>query len=128
MRPTDCLVPQTELSAWKVAVSTPKIYALHENPEWFPPFADAFAAEGVEYVEWVLTDGVLDLDEAPPEGIFWSRISASSHTRDHGLTKDYSRAVLSWLEASGRRTVNGRCAPPGSTRPAPWPPSGVSRC
>jgi hypothetical protein len=89
-------------------VSTPKIYALHENPEWFPPFAEAFAAEGVEYVEWVLTDGVLDLDDAPPEGIFWSRISASSHTRDHGLTKDYSRAVLSWLEASGRRTVNGR--------------------
>ena len=89
-------------------MSTPKIYALHENPEWFPPFAEAFAAEGLEYVEWVLTDGVLDLDEAPPEGIFWSRISASSHTRDHGLTKDYSRAVLSWLEASGRRTVNGR--------------------
>lgn len=84
------------------------IYALHENPEWFPPFAKAFADRGVEVVEWVLTDGVLDLDSAPPEGIFWSRISASSHTRGHTLSKDYTRAVLSWLEAHGRRTVNGR--------------------
>ncbi|MBD8061083.1 ATP-grasp domain-containing protein [Oceanitalea stevensii] len=84
------------------------IYALHENPEWFPPFAKAFADRGIEVVEWVLTDGVLDLDSAPPEGIFWSRISASSHTRGHTLSKDYTRAVLSWLEAHGRRTVNGR--------------------
>ena len=88
--------------------STPRIYALHENPEWFPPFARAFEAEGVEVEEWLLTDGVLDLDSVPPEGIFWSRISASAHTRDHGLSKDYARAVLSWLEAHGRRTVNGR--------------------
>ncbi|MHA7154216.1 ATP-grasp domain-containing protein [Arthrobacter sp. TMN-50] len=85
-----------------------KIYALHENPEWFPPFAEAFEAEGVDVEEWLLTDGILDLDREPPEGIFWSRISASSHTRGHGLSKDYARAVLSWLEAHGRRTVNGR--------------------
>jgi hypothetical protein len=84
------------------------IYALHENPEWFPPFAAAFAAEGVAVEEWLLTDGVLDLGSTPPEGVFWSRISASSHTRGNHLSKDYSRAVLSWLESHGRRTVNGR--------------------
>ncbi|GAA4415014.1 glutathione synthase [Georgenia halophila] len=88
--------------------STPKIYALHENPEWFPPFAEAFATEGLPMEEWLLTEGTIDLDSAPPEGIFWSRISASAHTRDHGLSKDYTRAVLSWLEAHGRRVVNGR--------------------
>ncbi|MDN3903419.1 alpha-L-glutamate ligase [Arthrobacter sp. YD2] len=89
-------------------MSTPTVYALHENPEWFPPFARAFEAEGIHVEEWLLTDGVLDLDAVPPEGIFWSRISASAHTRDHGLSKDYARSVLSWLEAHGRRTVNGR--------------------
>lgn len=89
-------------------MSRPTIHALHENPEWFPPFATAFAARGIEVVEWVLTDGVLDLDATPPPGVFWSRISASSHTRGHTLSKDYTRAVLSWLEAHGRRTVNGR--------------------
>jgi hypothetical protein len=89
-------------------MSAPKIYALHENPEWFPPFAEAFAAEGVEVEEWLLTEGTIDLGSAPPDGVFWSRISASAHTRDHGLSKDYTRAVLSWLESHGRRTVNGR--------------------
>jgi len=84
------------------------VYAPHENPGWFPPFARAFEAEGAEVIEWLLTDGVLDLDSVPPEGIFWSRISASAHTRDHGRFKDYARCVHSWLEAHGRRTVNGR--------------------
>ena len=86
----------------------PVVYAIHENPEWFGPFRAAFEAEGVPYVEWLLVDGVLDLDEVPPEGVFWSRISASSHTRGHDLTKEYTRSVLNWLEAHGRRTVNGR--------------------
>ena len=91
-----------------MASAAPRIFALHENPEWFPPFARAFEAEGLQVEEWLLTDGVLDLDSVPPEGIFWSRISASAHTREHGLSKDYARAVLAWLEAHGRRTVNGR--------------------
>ena len=88
--------------------TTPMVYAIHENPEWFGPFRAAFEAEGVPFTEWLLVDGVLDLDSVPPEGVFWSRISASSHTRGHDLTKEYTRSVLNWLEAHGRRTVNGR--------------------
>ena len=88
--------------------TAPAVYALHENPDWFGPFREAFEAEGVPLVEWLLVDGVLDLDVAPPEGVFWSRISASSHTRGHTRSKDYARSVLSWLESHGRRTVNGR--------------------
>jgi hypothetical protein len=90
-------------------VSTaPAVYALHENPDWFGPFREAFEAEGVPLVEWLLVDGELDLDAAPPQGVFWSRISASSHTRGHAHSKDFARSVLSWLESHGRRTVNGR--------------------
>jgi glutathione synthase/RimK-type ligase-like ATP-grasp enzyme len=85
-----------------------KVHVLHENPEWYPPFAAAFAAEGVEHEQWLLGEGTLDLDAAPPPGVFWSRMSASSHTRGHGWAKDHTRAVLSWLEAAGRRVVNGR--------------------
>jgi hypothetical protein len=84
------------------------VYAIHENPDWFPPFASAFTQAGLDYEEWLLIEGALDLDSAPPEGVFWSRFSASSHTRDHVLSKDYTRAVLDWLEAHGRRVVNGR--------------------
>ncbi len=81
---------------------------LHENPEWFPPFAAALAEESVPYEEWLLDEGVLDLDAEPPPGVFWSRMSASSHTRGHPRAKDHTRAVLSWLETHGRRVVNGR--------------------
>jgi hypothetical protein len=85
-----------------------KVFVLHENPDWYPPFAAAFDAEGVAHEQWLLGEGSLDLDAAPPPGVFWSRMSASSHTRGHGLAKDHTRAVLSWLEAAGRRVVNGR--------------------
>jgi hypothetical protein len=85
-----------------------RVYVIHENPDWFPPFAAAFEEEGVPYEEWPLYgDGVLDLDRPPPRGVFWSRMSASSHTRGHLLAKDHTRAVLRWLAAHGRRVVGG---------------------
>ena len=85
-----------------------KVYVLHENPDWYPPFAAAFDAAGVDHEQWLLGEGGLDLDAEPPPGVFWSRMSASSHTRGHPLAKDHGRAVLSWLESWGRRVVNGR--------------------
>jgi hypothetical protein len=85
-----------------------KVHVIHENPEWLPPFAAALDAEGVAWEEWFLDGGVLDLDAAPPPGVFYSRMSASSHTRGHVRAKEHTRSVLSWLEAHGRRVVNGR--------------------
>jgi hypothetical protein len=85
-----------------------RIYVIHENDEWLPPFAAALDAEGLPWEPWHLDGGVLDLDAAPPEGVFWSRMSASSHTRGHRYAKDHTRSVLSWLEGHGRTVVNGR--------------------
>lgn len=93
--------------AWRVGLEL-KVYVLHDNPDWYPPFAAAFDAEGVEHEQWLLGDGQLDLSAAPPRGVFWSRISASSHTRERPYAKDHARAVLSWLESHGRRVVGGR--------------------
>jgi hypothetical protein len=85
-----------------------KVYVIHENPDWYPPIAEAFDALGVPHEQWLLGDEVIDLDSEPPAGVFWSRMSASSHTRDHPYAKDQTRGVLSWLECRGRRVVNGR--------------------
>ena len=41
---------------------------LHENPDWYPLFAAAFDAAGVEHEQWLLGSGSLDLDEEPPPG------------------------------------------------------------
>jgi hypothetical protein len=85
-----------------------KVHVLHENADWFAPVGAALAAAGVPYEQWLLGDGTLDLSEPPPAGVFWSRMSASSHTRGHPHAKDHTRGVLSWLEAHSRRVVNGR--------------------
>jgi hypothetical protein len=86
----------------------PRVYVIHENPEWFPPLRAAFEAEGVPVEELLLTEGEIDLTSDPAPGIYWSRMSASAHTRGNGFAKEYTRATLSWLEAAGRRVVNGR--------------------
>jgi hypothetical protein len=62
---------------------------------------------GVPYEEWHLDEGTVDLSSEPPEGIFYSRMSASSHTRDHRFAAEFSGQVLAWLEAHGRTVLNG---------------------
>lgn len=85
----------------------PAVYIIHDNPEWIPAFEEALNTADVAYVEWLLPGSSIDLDATPPEGIFWSRLSASSHTRTDPNVKEYGRAVLAWLEAAGRTVVNG---------------------
>ena len=85
-----------------------KLYVIHENPEWYAPLAAAFDTAGVPHEPWLLGDAAIDLGADPPAGVFWSRMSASSHTRGHPFAKDQTRGVLAWLEAHGRRVVNGR--------------------
>ena len=84
----------------------PKIFVIHENDAWVEPLRAAFAEQGLPYGEWFLDRGVLDLSEAPPEGVFYNRMSASSHTRDHRYAAEYTGAVIAWLERHGRRVAN----------------------
>lgn len=88
-------------------MSTPRVYVIHENPEWFPPLAAAFEAEGVPVEEILLTEGQIDLAADPAPGVYWSRMSASSHTRGHEHSKEYTRAILGCLERAGRQVVGG---------------------
>jgi glutathione synthase/RimK-type ligase-like ATP-grasp enzyme len=84
----------------------PKIYVIHENHEWTAPLQKELATLGLPYEDWFLDQGKIDLSEAPPEGIFYNRMSASSHTRGHRYAPEYTAAVLSWLEGYGRRVLN----------------------
>ncbi len=83
-----------------------KIYVIHENDAWVEPLRAGFAELGLPYEEWFLDQGTLDLTAAPPEGVFYNRMSASSHTRDHRFAAEYTGGVLAWLEAHGRRVIN----------------------
>jgi hypothetical protein len=83
-----------------------KIYVIHENEAWVEPLRAAFDEQSLPYEEWYLAEGVLDFSSAPPQGVFYNRMSASSHTRGHRYAAEYTSCVLPWLERHGRRVVN----------------------
>ena len=83
------------------------IHVIHENPEWLEPLARALDAEALPWRDWFLDRGVFDLSRPPPEGVFYNRMSASSHTRDHRYAAELTASVLAWLAGHGRRIVNG---------------------
>src|SRR6267142_5017771 len=83
------------------------IHVIHENAAWLEPLARALDAERLPWRQWFLDRGVFDLSAAPPEGVFYNRMSASSHTRDHRYAAELTASVLAWLERHGRRVVNG---------------------
>ena len=84
----------------------PKIHVIHENDAWVEPLRTAFQERGLPYAEWFLSDGVVDLASEPPQGVFYNRMSASSHTRGHRYAPELTAATLAWLESHGRRVVN----------------------
>ena len=88
----------------------PQVYVIHENDAWVEPLRAGFDARGIPFSEWFLDEGVLDLTKAPPQGIFYNRMSASSHTRDHRYAPELTAAVLAWLTRHGRTIVNGERA------------------
>jgi hypothetical protein len=84
-----------------------RIFVLHENAPWVEPLRAAFEADGRAFEEWFLDQGSVPFDTAPPEGVFYNRMSASSHTRGHRFAPELTHGTLNWLEANGRRVVNG---------------------
>ena len=89
---------------------TPRVYVIHENEAWVEPLRAAFEARDIPFAEWFLDEGVLDLRKEPPPGVFYNRMSASSHTRDHRYAPELTAAVLAWLARHGRPIVNGERA------------------
>src|ERR1700680_4892864 len=83
------------------------IHVIHENAAWLEPLARALDKEGLAWRQWCLDRGVFDLSSTPPEGVFYNRMSASSHTRDHRYAAELTASVLAWLARYGRRIVNG---------------------
>src|SRR3546814_8667139 len=83
-----------------------KIVVIHENSAWVEPLRAAFQDLDLPYEEWFLSDGLLDLSRTPPQGVFYNRMSASSHTRDHRYAPANTASVLAWVESHDRLVVN----------------------
>lgn len=97
----------TSRFAW---LDHPAVYVIHENTEWVEPLRRALEEQGIRYGEWFVDDGMIELARPPPEGVFYNRMSASSHTRGHRYAVELTGPLLAWLQHHGRRVVNGRRA------------------
>ena len=87
-----------------------KIYVIHENNEWTDHLVKRLKEINAPYEMWHLHEGTVDLSEVPPQGVFYNRMSASSHTRGNRFAPELTNIVLRWLEFHGRTVINGTLA------------------
>ncbi|MEM9325917.1 MAG: ATP-grasp domain-containing protein [Bacteroidota bacterium] len=85
----------------------PKVYVIHENEEWAAPLLEALKSLGIPAEEWSIAEAVLNIQDVPPSGIFYSKASASAHTRGHASAIEFALPLVQWLESHGRRVING---------------------
>ena len=88
------------------------IYILHDNPDWLSGLRTSLIHQNIKYTEWNFRDpsnilNQIEIDKAPPQGVFYNRVSASSHTRGARYSLEQARMVIVWLEKWGRRVING---------------------
>ena len=85
---------------------TNKIYIIHENDDWVEPLRKELKVINTPFEEWHLGKRNIDHLDKPPQGIFYNRMSASSHTRGHRYAPEHTAVVLNWLEKNNRRVIN----------------------
>lgn len=83
-----------------------RVYVIHEHDLWTEPLLRELEQLGVPYESWHVDRDRLDLGQLPPEGIFYNRMSASSHTRGHRYAVELTATMLAWLQSHGRKVIN----------------------
>jgi len=83
-----------------------KIYVIHENDEWLIPLRNSFKKINAPFVEWHMDKVNIDYKKSPPDGVFYNRMSASSHSRGHRYAPENTKDILGWLEKDNKRIVN----------------------
>lgn len=84
-----------------------KIFIIHENDEWTDHLVKRLEELHLPYEKWHLDRGIVNLSATSPEGVFYNRMSASSHTRGHRFAPELTDSVLAWLEYHERQVING---------------------
>ena len=83
-----------------------KIFIIHENNEWVEPLLIHLSNLQAPFETWHMNQVCINTSNDPPIGIFYNRMSASSHTRGHRYAPEYTAIVLDWLEYHNRRVIN----------------------
>ena len=83
-----------------------KAYIIHENDEWIEPLRYYLKNHSIPFEEWHMHRVNINMANEPPEGVFYNRMSASSHSRGHRYAPEYTAVVLNWLELHNKRIIN----------------------
>ncbi len=83
------------------------LHVLYENEDWLPPLVAALEARSLPYRLCFTGGGAFDIQSEPALGVYVNRMSPSAHTRGNGDGVLFMREYLGWLEAHGRRVLNG---------------------
>ena len=83
-----------------------KAYIIHENDEWTSPLKENLQKLSVPFEDWHMAKVILNTASNPPEGVFYNRMSASSHSRGHRFAPEYTAVILNWLSSHKRRIIN----------------------
>ena len=83
-----------------------KVYIIHENDEWLEPLRYHLNNLSVPFEEWHMNRVNINTLNKPPKGVFYNRMSASSHSRGHKYAPEYTAIVLNWLELHNKRIIN----------------------
>ena len=70
-----------------------KIYIIHENDDWVEPLRKELKNISAPFEEWHLGKRNIDHLDKPPQGVFYNRMSASSHTRGHRYAPEHTAVV-----------------------------------
>jgi len=87
-----------------------KAYIIHENDEWTLPLKEQLQKLSVPFEDWHMAKVNLNTSSTPPVGVFYNRMSASSHSRGHRFAPEYTAVILNWLASHNRRIINGENA------------------
>ena len=71
-----------------------KIFIIYENDEWTEPLRVHLHNLQVTFEEWHMDEVNINTLNNPPLGVFYNRMSASSHTRGHRYAPEYTAVVL----------------------------------
>ena len=90
--------------------SKPSIHIIHENQEWTKPLFEELRILETPFEDWDMSHSIIDISLKAPKGIFYNRMSASSHTRGNRFAPESTIGLLAWLESQNCYTINGRSA------------------
>jgi len=90
--------------------SNPSIHIIHENQEWTEPLFQKLRDLDLPYEDWDMSHSIIDISAEPPKGVFYNRMSASSHTRGNRFAPETTVGLLAWLDSYNRHIINGRSA------------------